>query len=115
MFFEIFLKVKKIVCIWKKIDYNSAFEVLIIHCNCQNRHVSLVIPIFNYFLGIMSTNEVGINYLKSTNFMFLGGLILAMAVEQSGLHQRVALKIMMMIGTNPRNLLLGFMLTTGKK
>ena len=28
------------------------------------------------FLGIMSTNEVGINYLKSTNFMFLGGLIL---------------------------------------
>merc|ERR1712165_276072 len=36
-----------------------------------------------------------------------------MAVEQSGLHQRVALKIMMMIGTNPRNLLLGFMLTTG--
>merc|ERR1712062_693809 len=65
------------------------------------------------FLGIMSTNEVGINYLKSTNFMFLGGLILAMAVEQSGLHQRVALKIMMMIGTNPRNLLLGFMLTTG--
>merc|ERR1711936_1128394 len=56
---------------------------------------------------------VGINYLKSTNFMFLGGLILAMAVEQSGLHQRVALKIMMMIGTNPRNLMLGFMLTTG--
>merc|ERR1719323_2970683 len=65
------------------------------------------------FLGLCSTNEVGINYLKSTNFMFLGGLILAMAVEQSGLHQRVALKIMMMIGTNPRNLLLGFMLTTG--
>jgi len=74
---------------------------------------SLIPMVLLPFLGIMSTNEVGINYLKSTNFMFLGGLILAMAVEQSGLHQRVALKIMMMIGTNPRNLLLGFMLTTG--
>merc|ERR1711899_278464 len=74
---------------------------------------SLIPMVLLPFLGIMSTNEVGINYLKSTNFMFLGGLILAMAVEQSGLHQRVALKIMMMIGTNPRNLLLGSMLTTG--
>ena len=66
------------------------------------------------FLGIMSTNEVGINYLKSTNFMFLGGLILALAIEQSGLHLRIALKIMLLIGTSPRTLLLGFMLTTGK-
>jgi len=65
------------------------------------------------FLGLCSTNEVGINYLKSTNFMFLGGLILAMAVEHSGLHHRVALKILLMIGTSPRNLLLGFMITTG--
>ena len=101
MFFEISLKrvEQSKENIWKNVDYYLAFET----------------AIFNYFLGIMSTNEVGINYLKSTNFMFLGGLILAMAVEQSGLHQRVALKIMMMIGTNPRNLLLGFMLTTGKK
>ena len=65
-------------------------------------------------LGVCSTNEVGVNYLKSTNFMFIGGLILALAVEQSGLHQRLALRILLLIGTSPRNLLLGFMLTTGK-
>jgi di/tricarboxylate transporter len=64
-------------------------------------------------LGVCSTNEVGVNYLKSTNFMFIGGLILALAVEQSGLHQRIALRILLLIGTSPRNLLLGFMLTTG--
>lgn len=65
------------------------------------------------FLGLMDTNEVGINYLKSTNFMFLGGLVLALAVEHSGLHLRIALRIMMLIGTSPSKLLFGFMITTG--
>ena len=39
-------------------------------------------------LGIMSTGEVAINYLNSTNYMFFGGLIMAIAVEHSGLHNR---------------------------
>ena len=46
-------------------------------------------------------NEVSINYLKQTNFMFLGGLILALAVEHSGLHLRIALNILVLIGTSP--------------
>jgi len=76
--------------------------------------VTSLIPMVLFpVLGVCSTNEVGVNYLKSTNFMFIGGLILALAVEQSGLHQRIALRILLLIGTSPRNLLLGFMLTTG--
>lgn len=76
--------------------------------------VTSLIPMVLFpLLGVCSTNEVGVNYLKSTNFMFIGGLILALAVEQSGLHQRIALRILLLIGTSPRNLLLGFMLTTG--
>jgi sodium-dependent dicarboxylate transporter 2/3/5 len=57
---------------------------------------------------------VSINYLKATNFMFLGGLILALAIEHSGLHRRLALRIMLLVGTSPRLILLGFMITTGK-
>ena len=49
----------------------------------------------------MFQNEVSINYLKQTNFMFLGGLILALAVEHSGLHLRVALNILVLIGASP--------------
>ena len=45
----------------------------------------------------MSTGEVAVNYLNSTNYMFLGGLIMAIAVEHCGLHNRVALKIIMMV------------------
>jgi len=63
-------------------------------------------------LGIMSTGEVAINYLNSTNYMFLGGLIMAIAVEHCGLHNRVALRIIMMVGTSQARLMLGFMCTT---
>ena len=45
----------------------------------------------------MSTGEVAINYLNSTNYMFLGGLIMAIAVEHCGLHNRVALRIIMLV------------------
>jgi len=63
-------------------------------------------------LGIMSTKEVAINYLNGTNYMFLGGLIMAIAVEHCGLHNRVALRIIMMVGTSQARLMLGFMFTT---
>merc|ERR1719219_1865167 len=63
-------------------------------------------------LGLMSTGAVAINYLNATNYMFLGGLIMAIAVEHCGLHNRVALRIIMMVGTSQARLMLGFMFTT---
>jgi sodium-dependent dicarboxylate transporter 2/3/5 len=44
--------------------------------------------------------------------LFLGCLTLALAVEKSNLHQRIALKVLLSIGTQFQWLLLGFMLTT---
>jgi len=54
----------------------------------------------------MSTGEVAINYLNSTNYMFLGGLIMAIAVEHSGLHNRVALRIIMRVSHDPKSFLI---------
>ena len=41
----------------------------------------------------MSTDAVGREYLKETNMMFIGGLMVAIGVEHSNLHRRIALKV----------------------
>lgn len=34
--------------------------------------------------------------------MFMGGIMVALAVEYSGLHKRLALRVIQMVGTSPR-------------
>ena len=46
-------------------------------------------------------------------FLFLGGFLIALAIERSGLHRRVALKIIVAVGDTPRGIVLGFMLASG--
>ncbi|MCP3144027.1 SLC13 family permease [Pyxidicoccus xibeiensis] len=45
-------------------------------------------------------------------FLFMGGMALGAALEQWGLHRRIALLIMRAIGTGPRRLLLGMLVAT---
>ena len=52
------------------------------------------------------------NYMRATNFMMLGGLMLGVCVEHSGLHKRIALRIILFLGTSPNMILFGFMVTT---
>ncbi len=45
-------------------------------------------------------------------FLYLGGFLLAIAIEKWNLHRRIALSIINLIGTNISSIILGFMLAT---
>eukprot|EP00095_Tigriopus_kingsejongensis_P009456 snap_masked-scaffold197_size267318-processed-gene-1.12 protein:Tk09456 transcript:snap_masked-scaffold197_size267318-processed-gene-1.12-mRNA-1 annotation:"hypothetical protein DAPPUDRAFT_198799" len=75
--------------------------------------VTSLIPMVLFpFLGIMPTNDTAVFYLNSTNFMFIGGLIMAIAIEKSNLHERLALKVLTLTGSNLRFVTFGFMAVT---
>lgn len=65
-------------------------------------------PLFS----IMGAGDTARSYGHSMLFLFLGGFLVALAVEQSGLHRRIALSIVAAVGDSPRQLVLGFMLAT---
>jgi solute carrier family 13 (sodium-dependent dicarboxylate transporter), member 2/3/5 len=51
-------------------------------------------------------------YFDAYIFLFLGGMAIGAAMEQTGLHRRVALRVLQAVGTDPRQLLLGMLIAT---
>ncbi len=62
--------------------------------------------------GVMSAADISAPYASKTNMLFLGGLVIATAIERWGLHRRIALTTIARFGTSPAGLLLGFMTAT---
>jgi sodium-dependent dicarboxylate transporter 2/3/5 len=65
------------------------------------------------FLGIMNGNDVAPQYFNYIIFLFLGGFLVALAMQRWNLHKRIALKILLRFGIHPRSMILGFMVATG--
>ncbi|MDP8237813.1 MAG: DASS family sodium-coupled anion symporter [Candidatus Hatepunaea meridiana] len=63
-------------------------------------------------LGVMKGKDVASTYMNSSIFLFMGGFLIALALEKWQLHRRIALNILMLLGDRPRKLILGFMIAT---
>ncbi len=63
-------------------------------------------------LGIMSGKEVAPLYFNHIIFLFVGGFMVALAMQRWNLHRRIALRLLLVFGGCPRCILTGFMLAT---
>src|SRR3989442_11131411 len=63
-------------------------------------------------LHILTPREVSAAYADHVIFLFMGGFLIAMAMEKWNLHHRIALQILSRVGTSPQALSLGMMSTT---
>jgi len=75
--------------------------------------VTALLPIVLFPIsGGLSLSETTVSYGHPYIFLFLGGFILAIAIEKWNLHRRIALQIIKVVGTDVSTIILGFMIAT---
>ncbi|MFH1571684.1 MAG: DASS family sodium-coupled anion symporter [Gemmatimonadota bacterium] len=62
--------------------------------------------------GAATIRQAAAPYGHELIFLFLGGFVLALAMQRWGLHRRVAYRALRLVGTSPRHIVGGFMLIT---
>jgi solute carrier family 13 (sodium-dependent dicarboxylate transporter), member 2/3/5 len=60
----------------------------------------------------VAVDDVGASYGSNIIFLFMGGFLLALAMQRWNLHRRIALRTVRVMGTRPTRMVAGFMLAT---
>jgi sodium-dependent dicarboxylate transporter 2/3/5 len=60
-------------------------------------------------LKVGSVEEATRPFANPLIFLFMGGFIIALAMERTNLHRRIALNVVRVVGTRPTSIILGFM------
>jgi sodium-dependent dicarboxylate transporter 2/3/5 len=72
-----------------------------------------LLPIILFpLLGISDIKETTAHYANPVIYLFMGGFMIAIAMEKWNLHKRIALTIVKFTGTNANSIIFGFMLST---
>ncbi len=75
--------------------------------------ITSLLPVVLFpLLGIMNGKEVSSTYFNHVIFLFIGGFLVALAIQKWNLHKRIALRILQLTGSSPGSMLFGFMLAT---
>lgn len=76
-------------------------------------YITALLPmVFFPALDILPLKETFMPYGSPIVFLFLGGFIIALAMEERRLHERIAFGLIRLTGTRPRQIILGFMIAT---
>jgi sodium-dependent dicarboxylate transporter 2/3/5 len=75
--------------------------------------VTALVPLLLYpVLSVMDMTQAAAPYADPNVFLFMGGFMIAMAMEKWGLHKRLGLHVIAWVGGGPRRILWGFMAAT---
>lgn len=75
--------------------------------------VTSLLPVILFpFMGIASGTEISKAYFNDTIFLYIGGFLLALAIEKWDVHRRIATRTLMFFGQGTLQIFIGFMITT---
>jgi len=63
--------------------------------------------------GVLSTKETALNYANPIIYLFLGGFLIAIAVEKTGLHKIIANKMLGLFPSSVRGIIFALIITSG--
>ncbi len=75
--------------------------------------ITALLPVVLFpLLGVVDGKTISAMYFNHLIFLFIGGFLMALAMQRWDLHRRIAIKILIFFGISPGRILMGFMFAT---